>query len=80
MRPAFALLLGRAATGFLRFGAPQVAPVVARAVVFRSAGFLQRDGDRLPLVLDPASLAAAATLQLAMFELMHDPAGDPLLT
>jgi hypothetical protein len=38
---------------------------------------LQRDGDGLPPVLD---LFTAAAFQLSMFELMHDPSGDPFLS
>jgi hypothetical protein len=34
----------------------------------------------LPPALDLAAFAAAAAPELAMFELMHDPAGDPLLS
>src|ERR1051326_4433748 len=79
MRLALALLLGGAAFGFLGFGPPQVAAVFPGAVVFGGASFLEGDCDRLPAVLDLACLAATAAVQCAMLELMHHPAGDPLL-
>src|SRR5581483_8394318 len=71
MRPAFLLLLGGLAMRFLALVAGRVLPVFARAVVFRIAGFLQRDRDGLPAALH---LAAAAALQLAMLEFVHDAA------
>ena len=80
MRFAFALLLGSAAVSFLALGAPQITAVAARAVVFRGACFLKRDGNRLAPISDLAGLAAAPALQFAMLEFTHDPAGDPFLT
>src|SRR4051794_13221390 len=62
MRFAFALLLGGAAAGFLAFGSPQVAAIATVALVFRLAGFLQRNRDRLAAAFD---LAASAALEFA---------------
>src|SRR5215472_527250 len=80
MRSAFALLLGGTSSRFLALGAPQVAAVTAGAVVFRGPGFPQGDGNGLPAALDLAAPATAPTLQLAVLELMHDPAADPFLS
>ncbi len=72
-RLAFALLLCGAPFCFLALGALQIALVSARALIVGCPRLLQRDGDRLPPVLD---LAAAAASQFAVLELMHHPTGD----
>jgi len=43
MRFALALLLRGAAAGFLAFGSPQIAAIAAVALVFRGAGFFERN-------------------------------------
>jgi hypothetical protein len=48
--------------------------------VFRGTGFFERDGDSLSAASDLAAFAAAAALELAVFEFVHHTAGDPLLT
>lgn len=76
MRFAFALLLRGAPRCLFLLGAPKIATIALRTVVFRGAGFLQGNGYRLPTALD---LAATPTLQFAVLEFVHHPAGDPLL-
>src|SRR4051812_22193213 len=50
--------------------------ILGRALLVGAAGLVQRDGDRLTRV---AHLASAGALQLAMLELVHDPADDLFL-
>src|SRR4051794_36686427 len=52
------------------------ASVLRRALLVGTAGFVERDGDRLPRI---AYLAPGTAFQLAMLELVHDPADDFLL-
>jgi len=80
MRSAFSFLLGSATLRRLLLGSPQAVAIAPRAVVFRGACFLQRDGYRLPAAFDLAGLASAAALQFAVLEFVHHPAGDALLT
>jgi hypothetical protein len=42
-------------------------------------GFLEGDRDGLPAALDLAAFAATPTLEFAVLEFVHHPAGDPLL-
>src|SRR4051794_31071593 len=59
------------APALARFRPLQRAPVLRRGLLVRSARLMQRNRDGLARV---AHLASAAALQLAMLELVHDPA------
>jgi hypothetical protein len=67
MRVAFALLLCGSPLCFFPLGSTNVAAIPLRAAVFRGAGLLQSDRDRLTPAVDLAAFATAATLQLAVF-------------
>src|SRR4051794_2766710 len=58
------------AAGLLLLGSTQVALVCRRALVFRCAGLVQRDGDCLFRVLDLP--LAVGGLEFAVLELVHD--------
>jgi len=73
MRFSLALLLRRLSLSFFSLRATQVAAIALLAVIFRGAGFAERN--RLPATLDLASLAATASLQFTVLELVHHPAG-----
>jgi hypothetical protein len=79
MRFSFALLLGSPSLCFFPLGSAKVAAIALLAGVFRGAGFAERNRYCLAAVPDLASLAAAASLQFTVLELMHDPAGDAFL-
>jgi hypothetical protein len=49
---AFPFLLSRLPARFLSFGPCKVPSVLGGALVFRCAGFLERDGNGLPPALD----------------------------
>jgi hypothetical protein len=72
VRLALALLLIRITVSFLALGFCEIALVIPFAFVFRSTGLLKRDGNGLTPTFDLAGLSPWTTLQLAMFELMHD--------
>ena len=59
---------------------PKIALVAAIALIFGRAGFFEGDRDGLATALHGTALSAAAALEFAVLELMHDPAGDPFLT
>src|SRR5579859_5822984 len=48
MRSSFALLLGGLSAGLLSLGSAKISAVAFRAVIFRGAGFSERDRDCLP--------------------------------
>jgi hypothetical protein len=57
---------------FLALGFCKIALILAFAFVFRGTSLLERDGNGLTSTFDFAGLSCWTTLQLAMFELMHD--------
>jgi fatty acid desaturase len=57
---------------FLALGFCKIALILAFAFVFRGTSLLERDGNGLRSTFDLAGLSCWTTLQLAMFELMHD--------
>src|SRR5208337_253639 len=69
--PALGLGLRRLATRLFGLGAAKILLVLPRALLVRGSRFAERDGDRLPWVLD--LLAASSRAQLAVLELVHDP-------
>src|SRR5262245_4301307 len=71
---ALALLLIGLAARLLALGFREVALVLGLALVFRRAGFLERDGDGLLPAFDLAALPFRTALELAMRELVHDAA------
>jgi hypothetical protein len=79
MRFSLALLLRGPSLSFFPLGAAKVAAIALFTGVFRGAGFAERNRYCLTAVPDLASLAAAASFQFAVLELMHHPAGDAFL-
>ena len=71
---SLAFLLTGETSSFLAFGPPKVASVATFALIFGTAGLLQRDRDRLATVLYFSAPSAATAFQFAMLEFVHDPA------
>src|SRR5262249_11069704 len=80
VRLAFAPLLAGLAARFLAFVFPEIASVLALALVFRRAGFPERDGDRLAAAPDLAAAPPSSALELAVLELVHHAARGPALS
>src|SRR6185312_11606112 len=75
-RAALLLVARGLAATLLRLGAAQIPLVLRLALVFRGARLVEGDRDRLSGVLH----LAAARLELAMLELVHDASDRLLLT
>src|SRR5271155_1644189 len=80
MRLAFPFLLVGLAFGLLTIVLLAISRIFVPAFVPRSAGLLECDSDRLATTLDLSAFSAAATLELAVFELVHDAARGLALT
>jgi hypothetical protein len=80
VRLTLAFLLRRITASFLALGFCEIALILAFAFVFRGTGLLKRDGNGLTATSDLAGLSPWTSLQLAMFELMHDATHGPSLS
>jgi len=76
---ALTFLLSCSSLSLLLFRATKIAPVARVALVPGGAGFLAWGASRLAPTLHLAALPVTAALELAVLELVHDPAGDTFL-
>ena len=76
---ALTFLLSCSSLSLLLFRATKIAPVAGAALVSGRAGLLECDSDRLAPTLYLAAFTVTAALELAVLELVHDPAGDTFL-
>jgi hypothetical protein len=70
VRLAFAFLLSGTALRFLAFGPAQIALVGRIALISGIAGFVQGDGNRLPLTLPPRPLLSSPCLNSCITRLV----------
>jgi hypothetical protein len=68
-------LLVSVAAGFFPLRAGKIPLILALALIFRCAGFLQGNSNGLPPAFHLASLSTAPAFEFTVLELMHDSSG-----